>query len=132
MPEFMASLAVAGVDGTMHRRFRDDPLAKRAHVKTGSLDDVSTLAGYVLGRNGRRWVVVLMMNHSGLKTWQGRQVQDAFLRWVFDHAGEEQLRMAEAQGKVSGPTEGTLSADTMRSRSADSARPSSGHAGSDS
>ncbi len=32
MPEFLASLAVAGVDGTMHSRFRGDPLAKRAHV----------------------------------------------------------------------------------------------------
>lgn len=131
MPEFMGSLAVAGVDGTMRRRFRGASLAKRAHVKTGSLDDVSALAGYVLGRNGRRWVVVLMINHPGLTAWQGKQVQDIFLRWVLDHAGEEeQLRMAKAHGRAPGPSDGTLSADATRPQPPDSARTRSQRSGS--
>ena len=85
MPEFMASLPIAGVDGTMRRRLSDSPLSGRAHIKTGSLDDVSSMAGYVLDRNGRRWVVVLMLNHES-QAWRGRKIRDALLAWVYDGA----------------------------------------------
>jgi D-alanyl-D-alanine carboxypeptidase/D-alanyl-D-alanine-endopeptidase (penicillin-binding protein 4) len=87
MPEFMASLAVPGLDGTMRQRFDGGRLEGRAHVKTGSLDDVSALAGYVLDRKGRRWVTVILINHPGIMSWQGKQVQDVLLRWVFEDAG---------------------------------------------
>ena len=132
MPEFMASLAVAGVDGTMRKRFRGDPLAKRVRVKTGSLDDVSTLAGYVQGHSGGHWVVVLMINHPGLMPWQGKQVQDTFLRWTFNHAREWQPRMAGADPRVPGPANGRLSADATGARPADAENANSGSAGSDS
>ena len=132
MPEFMASLAVAGVDGTMLSRFRGDPLAKRVRVKTGSLDEVSAVAGYVLDRDGRHWVVVLMINHPGLTPWQGMQVQDTFLRWTFERAGEGLPRVARVGGKVPCPDDRSLSADAARSRATDSRNASSGSAGSDS
>jgi D-alanyl-D-alanine carboxypeptidase/D-alanyl-D-alanine-endopeptidase (penicillin-binding protein 4) len=83
MPELMASLAIAGRDGTMRRRLRNTPVAGRAHIKTGSLNDVSAMAGYVLDRNDRRWVVTALINHRGLMHWQGRQVQDALLRCAY-------------------------------------------------
>jgi D-alanyl-D-alanine carboxypeptidase/D-alanyl-D-alanine-endopeptidase (penicillin-binding protein 4) len=86
MPEFMASLPVAGVDGTMRRRLRSGPLVGRAHIKTGSLNNVSAMAGYVLDRDSRRWAVVLMINHPGV-SWQGKVVQDALLSWVYREAG---------------------------------------------
>ncbi len=85
MADFMASLSVAGTDGTMRRRLRTGEVAGRARIKTGSLNNVNTMAGYVLDRRGRRWAVVLMINHRGLMAWQGKQAQDALLRWV--HAG---------------------------------------------
>ncbi len=132
MPEFMGSLAVTGVDGTMHTRFRGDALAKRAHVKTGSLDDVSTMAGYVLDRDGRRWVVVLMINQPGLTPWRGRQVQDVFLRWVFDRNVGRQQRMAGADGKLPGPADGNLAADAVRSRPVESEAEGASGSGSDS
>src|SRR5690606_5244212 len=40
MPEFVSSLAIAGVDGTMRRRLKDESTAGMAHLKTGSLRDV--------------------------------------------------------------------------------------------
>lgn len=86
MPEFMASLPVAGVDGTMRRRLRNGPLVGRAHIKTGSLNNVKAMAGYVLDRDSRRWVVVLMINHPGI-SWQGNVVQDTLLGWVYKRAG---------------------------------------------
>ncbi len=63
MPEFIASLPVAGVDGTMARRFADSPLRGSAHIKTGSLAGVASIAGYVTARSGRRIVVVCLVNH---------------------------------------------------------------------
>lgn len=64
MPEFMSSLAIAGVDGTLRRRMRSDDTRGVAHLKTGTLRDARALAGYVLGASGRRYVLVAMINHD--------------------------------------------------------------------
>src|SRR5690606_25405261 len=64
MPEYMSSLAISGVDGTMRRRLRDDQTRGVAHLKTGTLRDARALAGYVLGASGRRYVLVAMINHE--------------------------------------------------------------------
>jgi D-alanyl-D-alanine carboxypeptidase/D-alanyl-D-alanine-endopeptidase (penicillin-binding protein 4) len=85
MPEFMSSLPLAALDGTMRRRLRAEPLAGRAHIKTGSLRDVSAMAGYVTLPNGQRRIVVTLINHAGIRHWQGWEVQDAVLRWAYAH-----------------------------------------------
>jgi D-alanyl-D-alanine carboxypeptidase/D-alanyl-D-alanine-endopeptidase (penicillin-binding protein 4) len=84
MPEFMSSLPLVAYDGTMRRRLRFESVAGQAHVKTGSLADARTLAGYVLDRNGRRHVVVLFINHANAGA--GQAAQDALLRWVYEGA----------------------------------------------
>jgi D-alanyl-D-alanine carboxypeptidase/D-alanyl-D-alanine-endopeptidase (penicillin-binding protein 4) len=77
MPEFMASLPLAGVDGTMRSRLA---VSGRAHVKTGLLNEVRALAGYVLADSGRRYVVVLLVNHPNAgAAWR---TQDLLLEWV--------------------------------------------------
>jgi D-alanyl-D-alanine carboxypeptidase/D-alanyl-D-alanine-endopeptidase (penicillin-binding protein 4) len=53
-------------------------------VKTGSLNDVRTVAGYVLDRNGHRHVVVFFVNHPTAHLSQ--PAQDALLKWVHDVA----------------------------------------------
>lgn len=62
---FKASLPVAGISGTMANLAKRDashPAIGRAHVKTGTLNDVSSLAGYVMGRDGKWYVFVAMVN----------------------------------------------------------------------
>ena len=59
MPEFMASLPAAGIDGTMKRR--PVPVGS-AHLKTGYLKPVRSLAGFVTDKHGRRHILVLMVN----------------------------------------------------------------------
>ena len=59
MPEFMASLPAAGIDGTMKRR--PVPVGS-AHLKTGYLKTVRSLAGFVTDKKGRRHILVLMVN----------------------------------------------------------------------
>lgn len=81
MPELMSSLPVLAVDGTTSRRLKDSPMQGRAHLKTGSLDTVRSVAGYVLDQKGRRWVVVFMSNHPNAGAT--RTAQDALLDWVY-------------------------------------------------
>src|SRR5262249_5891599 len=47
--DFVAQLAVGGVDGTLARRFRTLPATRIVRAKTGTLDDAIALSGYVLG-----------------------------------------------------------------------------------
>jgi serine-type D-Ala-D-Ala carboxypeptidase/endopeptidase (penicillin-binding protein 4) len=82
MPEFMASLPLAGYDGTMRRRVSGRTVAGKAHIKTGTLNEVRTIAGYVLAASGKRYVVVCMINHPNAT--RGNEAQDALLQWVYD------------------------------------------------
>lgn len=84
MPELMASLPLLAVDGTMKKRLRDGSAAGQAHIKTGSLEGVKTLAGYVLDKSGRRQIVVFFVNHPNAAAAQ--PAQDALLQWVYERA----------------------------------------------
>jgi serine-type D-Ala-D-Ala carboxypeptidase/endopeptidase (penicillin-binding protein 4) len=84
MPEFISSLPLSGMEGTMRRRFKGEALEGRLHVKTGTLNDVRTLAGYILTRSNRRFALVIMLNHAGAHGRNGLLVQDSILRWLFE------------------------------------------------
>ncbi|MBU1690152.1 MAG: D-alanyl-D-alanine carboxypeptidase/D-alanyl-D-alanine-endopeptidase [Gammaproteobacteria bacterium] len=81
MAEFVSSLPIAAVDGTMKKRLRDQGVAGHAHIKTGSLRGVKAVAGYVHDRKGRSVVVVFFINHPDAST--GQAAQDALLEWVY-------------------------------------------------
>ena len=84
MPEYLSSLALSGVDGTLSRRFRSGVLTGMAHMKTGSLDHVSSIAGYFQARSGNRYIVVMLHNHTDIHRGPGEEVQEALLRWLFE------------------------------------------------
>jgi D-alanyl-D-alanine carboxypeptidase/D-alanyl-D-alanine-endopeptidase (penicillin-binding protein 4) len=84
MPEFVASLPIVAIDGTMRRRLRGEPIAGRGHVKTGLLNDARSIAGYVEARDGGRYVVVMIVNHP--KAPQADAALDALLRWTYERA----------------------------------------------
>lgn len=87
MSELMSSLAIAGVDGTLHRRFRRTPVEGQGHLKTGTLKGATGLAGFVEDKTGRRWVFVSLINSPRLQGWRGKAVEGSILRWVYDGAG---------------------------------------------
>jgi len=64
MPDFLASLPVAAIDGTMQRRLAGTAAAGHARIKTGSLDGVKTAAGYVQDKRGKRYAVTVFINHQ--------------------------------------------------------------------
>ena len=84
MPEFSSSLALSGHDGTTRRRFDEDHLTGRAHLKTGSLDHVSAVAGYMQARSGRRFSVVVLHNYQDIHRGPGEEVQTALLNWLYE------------------------------------------------
>ncbi|OGI51885.1 MAG: D-alanyl-D-alanine carboxypeptidase/D-alanyl-D-alanine-endopeptidase [Candidatus Muproteobacteria bacterium RIFCSPHIGHO2_12_FULL_60_33] len=84
MPEFVSSLPLAAMDGTLRRRFNSAALEGQMHLKTGSLRDVRSVAGYVLDRAGRRVAVVCLHNHARADTAAGEAVQEAVLQWVHE------------------------------------------------
>ena len=84
MPEFVSSLPVVAYDGSEKKRLKDDPVAGRAHLKTGLLSDVRSMAGYVLDRSGRTFTVVMIMNDAHAP--EADAAMDALLRWVYEGA----------------------------------------------
>ncbi len=78
MPELMASLPITGVDGTLRRV--KSRASGSAHLKTGSLNDVVALAGYVHGAGGKRWVLVALVNHPNARA--ARPAIDLLVEWA--------------------------------------------------
>ncbi|ABI57038.1 D-alanyl-D-alanine carboxypeptidase/D-alanyl-D-alanine-endopeptidase [Alkalilimnicola ehrlichii MLHE-1] len=83
MAEFVSSLAIAGTDGTMGRRFQDGPERGRMHLKTGHLNDVAAIAGYLHPPGAEPLVAVVLVNHPDAHRGAGRGIQEAVLRWAF-------------------------------------------------
>ena len=81
MPELMASLPILAQDGTVKKRLNDSASAARAHLKTGSLDGVSSVAGYVLDAKNHRHVMVMLVNHA--KAAASKSAQDALIEWTY-------------------------------------------------
>jgi serine-type D-Ala-D-Ala carboxypeptidase/endopeptidase (penicillin-binding protein 4) len=82
--DFERSLAVAAIDGTVERRFRDGDVAGQALLKTGSLEGVRALAGYVLDPNGRRFTVVAIVNDRNAA--RAIPALDYLVQWVYRNA----------------------------------------------
>ena len=79
--DFYASFPVAGlrermVGGTLRNRMNGTRAANNARAKTGTLSGVTALSGYVTGRDGRRYVFVMLSNHRGVTP---RPVENTFV-----------------------------------------------------
>ena len=84
-PEFLTSLSLGGLDGTLEKRFQnvDDP--SRVRMKTGTLKDVSCLAGYVTGKTSKVYAVVVFVNHPGAQNGLGEMIQSTVVDWALKH-----------------------------------------------
>jgi D-alanyl-D-alanine carboxypeptidase/D-alanyl-D-alanine-endopeptidase (penicillin-binding protein 4) len=72
---FVASLAVAGLNGTLDDRLDEAPVRGRVRGKTGTTNIASTLSGFV----GDRFAFAVLMNGNPVPTWSARAGQDRFV-----------------------------------------------------
>ena len=83
---YVNSLGVAGVSGTiMHHseRLPESKAIGRAWIKTGTLSNVTAMAGYIKGQSGQDYAVVGIINtDSALNPYLARPVLDAMLDWT--------------------------------------------------
>jgi D-alanyl-D-alanine carboxypeptidase/D-alanyl-D-alanine-endopeptidase (penicillin-binding protein 4) len=83
-PEFLASLPLAGMDGTLRSRMKLSP-AGAVRLKTGHLDGVSGVAGYVTTAGGKSYVLVSLINHIRADFGAGEPVHAALVTWMLDN-----------------------------------------------
>lgn len=81
MPEFISSLPNIGIDGTLKNRGKKLSVAKRAYLKTGSIQSVSAIAGYIFDKNNDVKVFVFMANDP--KANESFKVQDDLIEWAY-------------------------------------------------
>jgi D-alanyl-D-alanine carboxypeptidase/D-alanyl-D-alanine-endopeptidase (penicillin-binding protein 4) len=78
MSELMSSLPITGVDGTLKRV--KTRYGGSAHLKTGSLNNVVAVGGYVDGASGKRYVLVVLINHANANA--ARPAIEALVDWA--------------------------------------------------
>jgi len=61
-PEFLSSLPVAGIDGTLQRRFRQEDLMRKVRAKTGKIAGVATLSGYAVNEADETFAFAILVN----------------------------------------------------------------------
>jgi len=85
-PEYLAHLAIGGEDGTLRRRLRGLPQPRIVRAKTGTLNDVIALSGYVMGpaATGALTFSILLNGIRG-KQGRSRRLADAIVTAIAEH-----------------------------------------------
>lgn len=83
--EFVAQLAIGGVDGTLHKRFRDTRSRRAIRAKTGTLDDAIALSGYVLSPPGKNTIAFsILFNHVSGHAASARLAADKLVELIYE------------------------------------------------
>ncbi len=77
---WLNELSIAGIDGTLKKRFAHSIVKKKAFMKTGTLKRAKNIAGYVYGKSGELYNCVIMYN--GARIWLGKDIQDKIITWI--------------------------------------------------
>jgi D-alanyl-D-alanine carboxypeptidase/D-alanyl-D-alanine-endopeptidase (penicillin-binding protein 4) len=88
--DFVSSLAVAAMDGTVQRRFPNGHGRRAGAAQDGNARGVRALAGYVIDNEGRRFVVVAIVNHASAVRAQG--AIDYLVQWVYRNGADGRRR----------------------------------------
>ena len=87
-PDFVASLGIMGVDGSVRKRLKNSSARALARAKTGTLARVSSLAGYVAGQGGRVYAFAILSNDNSCYYKKADSIEDKVVTAVhlFDPA----------------------------------------------
>jgi D-alanyl-D-alanine carboxypeptidase/D-alanyl-D-alanine-endopeptidase (penicillin-binding protein 4) len=79
--EWMKTLAIGGIDGTIKKRFRGTSAHGRAFMKTGTLKRVKNIAGYVKSRDGNLYSVTVLVS-SRVARYRANKLQTQIIQWL--------------------------------------------------
>ena len=78
---WMQTLSIAGVDGTIKKRFRGSVVKNKAWMKTGTLKRTKNISGYVKDASGQLYEVVILVQ-SNRGNWRASQLQNDIITWL--------------------------------------------------
>lgn len=93
--QFVASLPMAGRDGTLAERLRGTPAEGNAAAKTGSLANVRALSGYLRTRDGETLIFVMLANNFS--------IPGPTVTWIVDLAVEVLANFTRGQSGYGSP-----------------------------
>ena len=76
-PTFYNSLSIAGIDGTLQNRMRGTAAQGNVHAKTGYIDGVRALSGFITTQDGEELVFSMICNHYTVPTDLASHLQDS-------------------------------------------------------
>jgi len=88
---WMKTLSIAGVDGTIKRRFRHTVVKNRAWMKTGTVKRVKNIGGYVKNKKGKMYTVVILVN-SPKSRYRGAKLQNEIMKWLVKTSAKPSVR----------------------------------------
>ncbi len=93
---WMNTLSVAGIDGTIKKRFRSTQVKNRAWMKTGTLRRVKNIGGYVKSKQGQLYTaVVLVQTNQG--NWRASALQNKILKWLVSYKSRGKVENVQMQ-----------------------------------
>lgn len=98
MPEYVASLPIAGVDGTLSNRMQDVSAEKMLRAKTGTLSGVSALAGYAVTADDEVFAFGILISHYVGSAIPARDIQDQIGNYL---TGFSRHSISNVNGKLS-------------------------------
>lgn len=84
--KWLNTLSIAGVDGTIKKRFRGTVVKNRAWMKTGTLKRTKNISGYVKSTSGQLYEVVIMVK-SNRGNWRASGLQNQIIKWLATYKG---------------------------------------------
>ncbi|SFZ98755.1 D-alanyl-D-alanine carboxypeptidase [hydrothermal vent metagenome] len=105
---WMRTLSIAGVDGTIKRRFRGSVAQNRAWMKTGTLNRVKNIGGYVKSRSGRIYTVVIIVNTTKGR-WKAAKLQNDIIKWLVTYKGRGTKKVTYTEKKTTKVNKNNLS-----------------------
>jgi len=83
---WMNTLSIAGVDGTIKKRFRATKVKNKAWMKTGTLRRTKNIGGYVKSASGQLYTVVILVQ-SNKGNWRASALQNDIMKWLVTYKG---------------------------------------------
>jgi len=83
---WLNTLSIAGVDGTIKKRFRGTVVKNRAWMKTGTLKRTKNIGGYVKSKSGQLYEVVILVQ-SNRGNWRASGLENQVIKWLVGYKG---------------------------------------------